>query len=128
MTKLKTIDTEKVPEAIGPYSQTRKAGNLVFCSGQIGIDPSTGKIVGQIRKQTERVLKNLSLILKEEGLGLKDVVKTTVYLTNIADFPMVNEIYARYFFENKPARATVAVAALPKGVLIEIEAVALRKK
>jgi 2-iminobutanoate/2-iminopropanoate deaminase len=114
----------KIPVAQGPYSQFVKAGKFVFCSGQIGIDPETNEIASGIEKQTHRVLKNLSLVLEEAGTNLENVVKTTIYLAYIKDFTKVNEIYAGYFIKNKPARATVGINNLPKGALIEIEAIA----
>ena len=124
--KSKTIKTKDAPEAIGPYSQAIQAGNFVFCSGQIGLDPDTGKLIeGDIVKQTERVILNLKAVLEEAGCKMSDVVKTTVYLKNIADFQAMNEIYANHFL-SKPARATVEVSALPKGALVEIECVATR--
>ncbi|MCL4364082.1 Rid family detoxifying hydrolase [Patescibacteria group bacterium] len=115
---------ENSPKAVGPYSQTVKANGLVFCSGQIGIDPTTNEIVVGIEAQTNRVLKNLRLILADAGSGLNQVVKTTIYLVNMADYAKVNEIYGQYFGKIKPARATVGVSSLPKGVLIELDAVA----
>lgn len=114
------------PKAIGPYSQTRVVGNLVFCSGQIGVDPETEELKKGLEEQTKQTLKNLEAVLASQGLTLEHVVKTTVYLKNIADFPKVNEIYATFFTESKPARATIGVADLPKDALIEIEAVAAK--
>lgn len=124
--KLKTIQTKKVP-AVGPYSQAVIAGNFIFCAGQIGIDFKTNTIVEGIEKQTHQVLQNLQEVLKAAGTDINHVVKTTMYLTNINDFTKVNEIYATYFTKNKPARSTVEVNHLPKGVLIEIDAVAVKK-
>lgn len=125
--KSKTIETKDAPEAIGPYSQGIVARDFVFCSGQIGLDPDTGKLIeGDIVKQTERAILNLKGVLEEAGSSLKNVVKATVYLKNIDDFQAMNEIYANYFL-SKPARATVEVSALPKGALVEIECVALSK-
>lgn len=114
------------PKSIGPYSQVRVAGNLVFVSGQIGVDAESGSLVEGIENQTKQTLKNLEAVLVSQGLTLEHVVKTTVYLKNIEDFPKMNEIYATFFTTNKPARATIGVAALPKGALIEIEAVAAK--
>jgi len=122
----KIIQTKKAPAAIGPYSQAIRVGNFVFSSGQIGLEPKTGQLVEGIEKQTERAIENLKAILEEAGLSLKNVVKTTVYLKNIADFSQMNEIYSQFFKENKPARATVEVSNLPKGALIEIEAIAVK--
>lgn len=120
------IATPAAPAAIGPYSQAVKAGGWVFCSGQIPLDPATGEVVGaDVAAQTERVLANLRAVLEAAGSGFDRVVKTTVYLTDMAEFAAVNEVYARHFGASAPARATVAVAALPKGVRVEIDAVAL---
>jgi 2-iminobutanoate/2-iminopropanoate deaminase len=123
--KKDAIATAHAPSANGPYSQGVRAGGLVFVSGQIPIDPATGEIVsGGIAAQTERVLRNLRAVLEASGASLTDVVKTTVYLTNLADFAVVNEIYGRSFGAPFPARATVQVAALPRGALVEIDAIA----
>lgn len=122
----KAISTKKAPAAIGPYSQAVQAGQVIFCSGQIHLDPKTGELVtGDIEKMTMRVMDNLKAVLKEAGAGMEHVVKTTVYMTDLADFPKMNETYATYFKEPFPARATVQVAALPKGAKVEIEAVAV---
>ncbi len=114
----------KYPKPIGPYSAYRIVGDFVFLAGQIGINPDTGELEEGIESQTERVLTNIANILAEIGLTLDSIVKTTIFLKNIEDFPKVNEIYAKYFKENYPARSTVAVANLPKGALVEIEAIA----
>jgi len=120
------IQTENAPAAIGPYSQAIKAGGLVFASGQIPIDPETGEFVaGGIAEQTERVLKNLAAVLEAAGSGLDQVVKTTVFLADMKEFSGMNEVYATFFSEPPPARATVAAAGLPRGARVEIEAVAL---
>lgn len=120
------VSTANAPSAIGPYSQAVKTGNLVFVSGQIPIDPATGEFVaGGIEKQTEQVLKNLSAVLEAAGSSLGNVVKTTVFVADMNDFGVVNEIYARFFGDNKPARATVQAARLPRDARVEIEAVAL---
>lgn len=117
------------PAAIGPYSQAVVAGDLVFVSGQIPIDPTTGQMVaGDIRDATAQVLQNLAAILAAAGLNLENVVKTTVYLTNIDDLPAMNEVYAKFFPAAPPARACVQVARLPKGAAVEIEAVAWRQR
>jgi 2-iminobutanoate/2-iminopropanoate deaminase len=119
------ISTSEAPAAIGPYSQAVRSGNFLFCSGQIPLDPKTGKIVaGDIAAQTRRVLDNIAAVLKTEGLTFDNVVKTTVFLTNLGDFQTVNEIYDSYFKGEPPARSTVQVSALPKGANIELEAIA----
>jgi 2-iminobutanoate/2-iminopropanoate deaminase len=121
----KIISTKEAPGAIGPYSQAVRSGNLVFCSGQIPLDPKSGQIIaGDIGAQTRRVLDNIAAILRAEGLTFDHVVKTTIFLTHIADFQTVNEIYASYFKQNPPARSTVQVAALPKEANIEVEVIA----
>jgi 2-iminobutanoate/2-iminopropanoate deaminase len=120
------ISTESAPGAIGPYSQAIKAGGMVFCSGQIPIDPATGEFVSDsVSEQTEQVLKNLSEVLKAAGCSLDDVVKTTVFLADMGDFSEMNEIYGRFFSDNKPARATVQAARLPKDARVEIDCIAL---
>ncbi|MBK6751778.1 MAG: RidA family protein [Pyrinomonadaceae bacterium] len=120
------ISTEKAPGAIGPYSQAIKAGGMVFCSGQIPIDPATGNFVSEIvAEQTEQVLKNLNEVLAAAGASLNDVVKTTVFLADMNDFAEMNEVYGRFFSENKPARATVQAARLPRDAKVEIECVAV---
>jgi 2-iminobutanoate/2-iminopropanoate deaminase len=120
------ISTENAPGAIGPYSQAVKAGNIVFCSGQIPIDPKTGDFVSEdVAEQTEQVLKNLSAVLEAAGASLNDIVKTTVFLADMNDFAAMNEVYARYFSENKPARATVQAARLPRDARVEIECIAI---
>lgn len=120
------INTENAPEPIGPYNQAVKSGHLLYTSGQIPIDPLTGAMVsGDIREQTIRVLENLKAVLEAAGCTLDDAIKTTVFLADMADFPELNIIYAEYFGEeNAPARSTVQVAGLPKGALVEIEAIA----
>jgi 2-iminobutanoate/2-iminopropanoate deaminase len=121
-----TIETAAAPAAIGPYSQAIKAGNLLFCSGQIPIDPESGELVNDdARMAAEQVLRNLRGVLSAAGAGISDVVKITVYLQNMADFAAVNDVYARHFGDAKPARACVAVSALPKGALVEIDAIAV---
>lgn len=120
------IIVRKVP-AIGPYSPAVVAGPFVFCSGQIPMHPETGEVVtGDIRAAAAVALENLGAVLAEVGLDFDDVVKTTIFLTDMGDFPAVNEVYARYFQGNYPARSTVAVAALPRGAAVEIEAIAIR--
>jgi 2-iminobutanoate/2-iminopropanoate deaminase len=122
----KIISTEKAPKAIGPYSQAIRTENLVFTAGQVGLDPATMDLVeGGVESQTRQVLTNLKYVLDSADSGLNFVVKTTVFLKDMADFPTMNSIYADFFPENQPARSTVQVAALPKGALVEIECVAL---
>jgi len=122
-----TISTDKAPAAIGPYAQANHAGGFIFTSGQIPLDPRTGNLTGtNIEEQTERVLENLKAVLEAAGTNMENVVKTTVFLADMNDFTKMNEVYARYFTGNMlPSRSTIEVAALPKGALIEIEAVAL---
>lgn len=109
----------------GPYSHAVRTGNLLFCAGQIPVDPATGNLVaGDIRAQTERVLQNIRLILESEGLSFDHVVKTTVFLVDLNDFAAMNEVYARHFTKDFPARSTIQVAALPRGARVEIEAIA----
>ena len=123
---METVSTEKAPGAIGPYSQAVKTGNLVFCSGQIPIDPATGDFVSEdVAEQTEQVLNNLSAVLQAAGSDLMRVVKTTVFLADMNDFARMNEVYAKFFAENKPARATVQAARLPRDARVEIECVAV---
>lgn len=120
------ISTENAPGAIGPYSQAVKTNGMVFCSGQIPIDVATGEFVSNdVAAQTEQVLKNLSAVLEAAGTGLNNVVKTTVFLADMNDFAAMNEVYARYFSENKPARATVQAAGLPRGARVEIDCIAI---
>ena len=123
----KVITSEKAPKAIGPYSVAIESGGFVFCAGQTGIDPATGDLVGaDLEAQTRQVLKNLRNVLEAAGSSLEKVVKTTVFLRDMADFPKMNAIYAEYFSSNPPARSTIAVAGLPKGGIVEIEAIALK--
>lgn len=124
---MKAIATNNAPAAIGPYSQAIEVNGFVYASGQIPIDPATGAFVpGGIREQTEQSLKNASAILQQAGTDLSHVVKTTVYLANIADFTAMNEVYATFFQEPYPARSAVAVKDLPKGALVEIEVLAAK--
>jgi len=123
---MKTIHTDKAPKAIGPYSQAVRSGNLVFCSGQIGLHPATGEMVtGGVVAETQRILGNLHAVLAAAGATLDDVVRTTIYLTDLADFAAVNEVYGIFFAAPFPARATVGVAALPRGAKVEIDAIAV---
>src|SRR5438552_232800 len=122
------ISSPDAPKAIGPYSQAVLANGFVFLSGQVAIDPATQQVIdGEVAAQTERVLKNLSAVLREAGSGLESVVKTTVFLKNMADFTAMNEVYGRYFTSAPPARSTVEVARLPKDVLVEIDVIALAR-
>ena len=124
--KKRVIQTEKGPKAIGPYSQAIQAGDLLFLSGQIPIDPKTGELImGDIRKQTQQVLENIKGILESQRIGMEDVVKVTIFLKDMGNFSQVNEVYATYFPSSPPARSTVEVAKLPRDVDIEIEATAL---
>jgi 2-iminobutanoate/2-iminopropanoate deaminase len=121
----KIISTNEAPGAIGPYSQGVRSGNFLFCSGQIPLDPKSGQIIsGDIAVQTRRVLDNIAAVLRADGLTFDNVVKTTIFLTDLGDFQTVNEIYGSYFKQDPPARSTVQVSALPKGAKIEIDAIA----
>ncbi len=121
------VATAGAPSAIGPYSQGITAGELVFCSGQIGLDPATGDLVaGGVDAQAERALRNLTAVLDAAGCTFGDVVKTTVFLADIADFATVNAVYGRFMPDPPPARSTFAVGALPKGALVEVEAIAVK--
>ena len=123
----KVIKAEKAPKAIGPYSVAIESGPFVFCAGQTGIDPATGELVSaELEAQTRQVLTNLKHVLEAAGSSLEKVVKTTVFLRDMADFPKMNAIYAEYFSTNPPARSTIGVAGLPKGGIVEIEAIALK--
>ena len=120
------VSTDKAPGAIGPYSQAIKTGGMLFCSGQIPIDPETGEFVSNdIGEQTDQVLKNLNAVLEAGGMNLGNVVKTTVFLADMSDFAVMNEVYGRYFDSNKPARATVQAARLPRDAKVEIECIAV---
>jgi len=122
----KVIQTEKAPQAIGPYSQAIQAGNFLFLSGQIPLDPASGELVkGDIRKQARRVLENLKGVLESQKLGMEDVVKVTIFLKDMGNFSQVNEVYATYFLSSPPARSTVEVTRLPRDVDVEIEAIAI---
>ena len=123
------IKTEKAPAAIGPYSQGILSGSLLFTSGQIPLDPAAGSLVsGGIQSETKQVLENLKAVLEAGGAGLKDVVKTTVYMTDLSEFAQMNEVYGIYFSGEPPARSTVGVVSLPRGARVEIEAVAVVPK
>ena len=123
----KIVSTDAAPKAVGPYSQAVWAGDLLFCAGQIPLDPATGQVVpGGVVEQTVRVLENLRAVLVSQRLDLANIVKTTVFVADLNHFTALNEVYARYFTGDFPARSTVQVARLPKDVLVEIEAVAIR--
>lgn len=122
---LKTVKTDQAPAAIGPYSQAIVAGGFLFAAGQIPIDPASGQVVsGDVKAQTERVLANLAAVLASAGCSWRHVVKTTVFLRDLNDFPVMNEIYGRVLGDARPARSTVQVAGLPRGVAVEIDAIA----
>ena len=119
------IKPAKSPTAVGPYNHAVRIGDLLFCAGQIPISPADGNLVpGDIKAQTERVLENVKAILEDQGLSFKNVVKSTVFMVNLADFGAMNEVYAKYFTSDFPARSTIQVAALPKGASVEIEVIA----
>lgn len=122
---LKSVSTKAAPAAIGPYSQGIVSNGFLFSAGQIALDPQSGNLIdGGIKEQTERVLKNLTAVLQEAGVKWTDVVKTTVYLTDLAHFPILNDIYGKWIAEARPARSTVQVSALPRGALVEIDLIA----
>lgn len=124
---MKTIQTTKAPAAIGPYSQAVEANGFVFASGQLGINPATGEFVeGDVQTQTRQALTNARAIMNEAGLDLNNVIKTTVFLSDMANFAAMNEIYAEFFSEPYPARSAVAVKTLPKNALVEVECIAVR--
>lgn len=126
MKRLESVHSEEAPAAIGPYSQAIRAGQLLFCSGQIGLDPSTGEVVpGGVRAQTEQVLRNLDAVLRAGGSSRQHLVRCTLFLRTMDDFAAVNEVYGAWLGEWRPARATVAVAGLPRDVAVEIDAVAV---
>ena len=121
----KIVSTTEAPAAVGPYSQAVRVGPMLFTAGQIPLDPKTGQIVaGDVADQTRRVLDNLTAVLKAEGMDFSNIVKTTVFMTNLGDFQTMNEVYAGYFKDQPPARSTVQVSALPKGAQVEIEVIA----
>jgi 2-iminobutanoate/2-iminopropanoate deaminase len=123
------ISTDQAPKAIGPYSQATMVGNVIYTAGQVALDPATMQMVGKdVAEQTDRVLKNLAAVLDAAGSGLAHVVKTTVFLADMADFTAMNEVYARHFGEHRPARSTVAVRTLPKDARVEIDAIALKRR
>ena len=118
------ITTSGAPAALGPYSQAIASGDLVFCAGQLGLDPATGELADGVEAQAERALRNLAAVLDAAGCSFSDVVKTTIFLADIGTFAAVNAVYARFVTDPAPARSTFAVGALPKGALVEIEAIA----
>jgi len=123
------IQTENAPKPIGPYSQAIRAGNFIFLSGQIPIDPKTGELVkGDIRQQTQQVLENIRGVLESQGLGMQDMVKANIFLRDMGNFNQMNEVYATYFSSNPPARSTVEVGKLPRNADIEIEAIAITRE
>lgn len=121
---MRYIQSENAPAAVGPYSQAVEANGFIFCAGQIGIDPKTGNLADGIENQIKQIMANISEVLKSAGSDLNRIVKTTIFITDIGDFPKVNEVYGQYFTEHKPARSTVDVDNLPKGALVEIEVIA----
>jgi len=128
MAELRSVTSEKAPKALGPYSQAIVTGDLVFCAGQVGLDPATGSVVsGDIKDQTRRCLDNLAAVLEAAGSSMDRVTKTTVFLTDLAEFTAMNEAYAERFGGHKPARSTIGIAALPRGARVEIECVAIRR-
>lgn len=123
---MNALNSKNAPAALGPYSQALVQGDMVFCSGQIPLDPATGTMAEGIQAQTEQVLKNLTAVLAENGMTLANVIKTTVFLDNLDDFVPMNEVYAQYFTQPFPARSCVEVARIPKGSLVEIECIAVK--
>jgi len=123
---MKVIQTDKAPKAVGPYSQAIEHNGMIFCSGQVGIDPKKGQLAEGVENQTKQVLKNLENVLLSVDLSLNNIVKTTIFLADINDYKKVNEIYGSFFNKNKPARSTVQVAALPLNASVEIEAIAIK--
>jgi len=125
LTKQAINGVKGAPGAIGPYSQAIRVGDFLFCSGQIGLDPNTGNLAGDdVKIQAQRAMENIKAVLESQGLAFENVVKSTIFLTSMADFPLVNEVYGAYFPKEPPARSCVAVAALPKGAKVEIEVIA----
>jgi 2-iminobutanoate/2-iminopropanoate deaminase len=123
------IATDRAPRAIGPYCQATVVGNVIYTAGQIALDPGTMEMVGKdVAEQTDRVLRNLAAVLEAAGSSLQHVLKTSVFLTDMADFPAMNEVYARHFGDHRPARSTVAVQTLPKSARVEIDAIALKHR
>ncbi|HEV8230547.1 MAG TPA: RidA family protein [Candidatus Limnocylindria bacterium] len=128
MAELRAVSTDKAPKAIGPYSQAIVSGDLIFCAGQVALDPATGELVsGDIRQQTARAIDNLAGVLEAAGSGLDRVVKCTVFLADFAEFAAMNEVYGQRFGQHRPARSTVGTSALPRGARVEIECIAVRR-
>lgn len=124
---MKSIQTDKAPQAVGPYSQAIVANGFIFCAGQIGLDPQSGELVHGIENQTQQAIKNLHAVLEKAESSLEHIVKTTIFVKDMHDYAKINEIYGNYFSKHKPARATIEVARLPKDALVEIEAIAVIK-
>jgi len=124
---IRSVFTKKAPKVVGPYSQAIKSGDFIFCSGQIGVNPETGKLVEGIENQVHQIMRNLTEVLVATKSDLNHVVKTTIYLADMNHYVLVNQIYGDYFKKSKPARATVQVSRLPIGALVEIEAIAVKK-
>lgn len=124
---MKIIHTKQAPEVVGPYSQAISSNGFIFCSGQIGVDPTSGELAQDLEKQTLQALDNLQAVIEESGASLTDIVKTTIYLTRMEEYTKVNEIYAAFFKGHKPARATIGVAALPRNALVEIDCIVYTK-
>jgi len=128
MAELRSVTSEKAPKALGPYSQAIVTGDLVFCAGQVGLDPATGSVVsGDIKDQTRRCLDNLAAVLEAAGSSMDRVAKTTVFLADFAEFTAMNEAYAERFGGHKPARSTIGITTLPRGARVEIECIAIRR-
>ena len=127
MNTMKYIHTDNAPKAVGPYSQAIAVNGFIYCAGQIGLDPETNELVEGLEKQTHQIFANIKAVVEEAGSDLDHVVKTTIFLKDIADYGKVNELYGTYFLTHKPARSAVAVAAIPKNALIEIEVIAIQK-
>jgi 2-iminobutanoate/2-iminopropanoate deaminase len=126
---MKSITSQKAPAAIGPYSHAIQSGNLIFCSGQLGIDPESGKLCSDsVSEQVARIFTNMKAVLESAGVTMSAIVKTTVFVTSMSDFPLINQLYAAAFGEHKPARSTVQVAALPLGAKVEIECIAVKEE
>ncbi|MES0371763.1 MAG: Rid family detoxifying hydrolase [Mariprofundaceae bacterium] len=129
MADIQIIHSDQAPKAVGPYSQAMQHGGMLYTSGQIGLDPQAGVLVGEgVEAQAEQVMKNLSAVLEAAGAGVSDIIKVNIYLTDMADFPLVNVLYADWLGEHRPARATVAVAALPLAAKVEMDLIAMSSK
>lgn len=123
---MRYVTTDKAPSAIGPYSQAIETDSMLYCSGQIGLVPQTGELADGLENQVRQAIENVKGLVESSGYKMEGIIKTTLFLTNMSDFAKVNEIYGSYFIAHKPARSTIAVAALPKGALFEIEAIVIR--